>query len=340
MIVTRYNFETNSSSMHSLSHRRASGAYSNDELQHSEATHNDEYHDAIFAMKEESVTTVEDMKKQLWLRDGRDSYYLSSYSVELKNSAMEILTDFRGRLHYALASVYGRRTKGWEGRLREITNVLDKYLPDVEFHCRDLCGLVGTNDNLLFPFLKKNKISMEEFLLNNKYVVIINFAEYQRMKFLNMVDESNVEKMYRVPYELKTQMNIVDGVWKIEEDDIRFGRSPYRVLGTVEGKARYALATYESKNISEILSILQEVYPELKSIELPKCWYAPEKDDKGYCEDSALPINIPLRDFILDKKYVIISDGDEYCIWNDFKKTRLFNRDEYPDEVVLEHGFY
>jgi hypothetical protein len=134
-------------------------------------------------------------------------------------------------------------------------------------------------------------------------------------------------------------MNIVDGVWKIEGRDLHFGRSPYRVLGTVEGKARYALATYSSKNIDEVLTILQEVYPDLKRIELPMAWWDPEKEDHGYCEDSALPLNIPLRDFILDKKYVIISDGDEYCIWDDFKRTKLFNAEEYPDEEI-EDEFY
>lgn len=336
MIVTRYNFETNSSSMHSLSYRRTSGPYSIEELQHSESTANDECHDAIFVMKEDKIVTMEELRKNLWLKEDRDSFWISSYELQFKNSAMEVLADFRGRLNYALASAYGRRTKGWEGRVEEINSVLNKYLPNVEFTIRTNSGAVGTNDNLLYPFLKKNNISMEEFLLNDKYIVIVDVAEYNRMKFLNMVDESQIEKVCTEPYEIETKMNIIDGVWNINGRDLQFGRSPYRVLGTVEGKARYALATYSSSNINEVLAILQEVYPELERIELPKCWYNPEADDKGYCEDSALPHNIPLRDFILDKKYVIISDGDEYCIWDTFKTTKLFNRDEYPEEEIDE----
>ena len=334
MIVTRYNFETNSSSMHSLSVRRTSGPYSIEELQHSEAASNDEQHDAIFVMKEGGMTTVEDMRNQLWLREEREKFYISSYDVAFKNSAMEVLSDFRGRLHYALATVYGHRTKGWEGRIDEIELILNKYLPNVEFVARSLSGFVGTNDNLLYQFLKKNKITIEDFLLNDKYIVIVNIAEYQRMKFLNMVDESQIESAYHVPYEVETKMNIVDGVWKIDRNGINFGRSPYRVLGSVEGKARYALATYESENIDEVLAIMQEVYPEIKSIELPKSHWNPDVTDSGYCEDSVLPLGVPLRDFILDKKYVVISDGDEYCIWENFKETKLFNKEEYPDEKI------
>ena len=336
MIVTRYNFETNSSSMHSLSYRRSSGAYSIEELQHSESTANDEYHDAIFVMTEGEVTSTEEMKKQLWLREDDDSCSVSYYDVAFKNSAMEVLPDFRGRLMYALSSIYGRRTKGWERRIEEIEAILNKYLPGVKFSARGLDERVGTNDNLLYPFLRKNKISIEDFLLNDKYVVIVNTAEYQRMKFLNMVDESQIERVYAEPYEVETKMNIEDGVWKINGRDLQFGRYPYRVLGTVEGKARYALATYGSHNINEVLAILKEVYPELERVELPKCSWDKEKEERGYCEDSVLPLNVPLRDFILDKKYVVISDGDEYCVWDNFKKSGLFNWSEYPEESVSE----
>jgi hypothetical protein len=326
--------------MHSLSVRRTSGSYSAEELKRSEALDIHDNRDCIFVMKDGSITTVEEMKKQLWIRDEKDDCYISDYDVEFKESPMQVLGDFRGRLHYALASVYGRQTKGWEGRLREITNVLDQYLPNVEFHLRELRRDVGVNTYCLFQFLKKNNISMEEFLLNNKYIVVVNLAEYQKMRFLGMVNETNIENTYDITEETSVQMNIENGIWKIGQGDLRFGRSPYRVLGTVEGKARYALATYESANIDEVLEILQEVYPELKSIELPPCWYSKEARDRGYCEDSALPLDVPLRDFILDKKYVIISDGDEYCIWNQFKKTKLFNLEEYPDEEILEHDFY
>jgi hypothetical protein len=144
------------------------------------------------------------------------------------------------------------------------------------------------------------------------------------MKALDMVDEANIINVYPEIDIKPKQIQIENGVWEISYNDLYFGRSPFRVLGTIEGKARYALAS-KPDDIDEITRILQTVYPELVRIEMP---------DDGYCDDSALPYDVPLKDFILNKKYVIISDGDEYCVWNNFKNTKLFSRANYPAEEI------
>lgn len=45
---------------------------------------------------------------------------------------------------------------------------------------------------------------------------------------------------------------------------------------------------------------------------------------------------ISLEEFLINKKYVVIQDGDEYCYWNDMKKTGLVDigaiQYEYPKE--------
>ena len=45
--------------------------------------------------------------------------------------------------------------------------------------------------------------------------------------------------------------------------------------------------------------------------------------------------NISLEEYLTNKKYVIIQDGDEYCYWQDMKNAGLVNSDaidhEYPD---------
>ena len=74
---------------------------------------------------------------------------------------------------------------------------------------------------------------------------------------------------------------------------------------------------------------MQEVYPTMKSIKFPRSKWAEGGIEYGYVEDCAIPRDVTLRDFLLNKKYVIISDGDEYCIWNGFTKTSLFNKDAY-----------
>lgn len=45
---------------------------------------------------------------------------------------------------------------------------------------------------------------------------------------------------------------------------------------------------------------------------------------------------ITLEEYLINKKYVVIQDGDEYCYWDDMKKAGLVNMDaidyEYPKE--------
>lgn len=334
-ITIRYNFETNSSSMHSLAIRRESGQYTDDELNHSEAIANTHSYDAILTLKDGHIVTTEEIHNDGWIWD--NSMRVWSSDIELRHSAMKVMSSFRDKFVYALATVYGHRRRNWEKRIEEIKAVFAKYLPDVALNMERIrldrfWGYgIGTTQYLLYPFLKKNKITIEEFLTNTKYIVIVDYSEYQKMQWLNMVDETQIVDVY-CEHELDDHlMNIEDGVWKLRECDLNFGRAPFRVLGTPEGKARYALASYHSANIEQVLEILQEIYPDLQKIELPPDEYSNDGLEHGWCDDSVLPTEIPLRDFILDKKYVVIADGDEYCVWSDFYHTALFNKEAYPN---------
>jgi hypothetical protein len=333
-IVVRHNFETNSSSMHSLSIRREEGEYTTEELRRSEAMWDTHDQDAIITMNEGHVVTEDEIRKTSWIYDNKMRIW--GHHMDLAHSAMQVMSSFRDKLTYALATVYGYKYQGAEKRLGDIKAVCEKYLPGVtinaEIHEWDSYQAC-TNQYLLYPFLRMNKITIEEFLTNTKYIVIINYAEYEKMKWLNMVDESQIADVYYPHINDSFEMKIEDGVWKLSEGDIYFGRSPFRVLGTPEGKARYALARAHSKNIDEILTIMQEIYPEMTGIELPKDEYSDDGIARGYVDDwGVIPDDLSTRDLILNKKYVIISDGDEYCVWSNFKKTPLFNQKEYPNE--------
>lgn len=261
-------------------------------------------------------------------------------SIDYLNSPMEVIASIRDKLHYAIASAFTNENR--DEKIGEIKAVMDKILPGINikidgFDNRSRCNVYarghmlrgGVERDILYPFLAKYNISMEDFLTNNRYIVIVNYAEYCKMKFLGMVDESKIVNIFPQIVIEQNKMSIEDGVWKLHSGDVTFGRSPFRVLGTVEGKARYALAATSWKNVDEVTEILREVYPELQKIEF--------MGDYSYAEEDAMPRNVPLRDFLLNKKYVIISDGDEYCVWDNFKKTKLFNHDEYPDEVIEEY---
>lgn len=68
------------------------------------------------------------------------------------------------------------------------------------------------------------------------------------------------------------------------------------------------------------------------------CYDAPYT---GYVDDNILSgflesEGITVEEFITNKKYVVIQDGDEYCYWIDMKKAGLINMDaidhEYPED--------
>ena len=65
-----------------------------------------------------------------------------------------------------------------------------------------------------------------------------------------------------------------------------------------------------------------------------------DKPYTGYVDENILRIlrkeGVTLEEYLTNKKYVVIQDGDEYCYWSDMKKTGLVNMDmidhEYPRE--------
>lgn len=139
-----------------------------------------------------------------------------------------------------------------------------------------------------------------------------------------------------------------DGTWEIwSADDLYFGRSPFQCLTTFESKVRYTIASLcrwrsdkEKKDIFEkIKAIVLGAIPECKDIKLPTDYYEKEKVIYGSVDEDILSEfleknNIELKDFLLNKKYVVIVDGDEYCIYDDLKKSGIINKDniekEYP----------
>ena len=140
-----------------------------------------------------------------------------------------------------------------------------------------------------------------------------------------------------------------NGVWKIYDDEyITFGRHPFMCLCTFESKVRYAIASLcnwrENKieQFENIEQIVKEIIPECTSIKLPEVHWSWDEDDNGEIfygsvdEDVLSPFlkneNISLKEFFTNKRYVVIVDGDEYCIWKSIKDSGLVNTDEIEKE--------
>ena len=136
-----------------------------------------------------------------------------------------------------------------------------------------------------------------------------------------------------------------NGTWDIWNDEqISFGRFPFKCLATFESKVRYAIGSlcgYRSDaeaKFKEIERIVTEVVWECTSISLPTRRYSLSGEiSYGYVDiDILTPFleneGISLREFLTNKKYVVIVDGDEYCIWDSMKQSGLVNMDEIEKE--------
>lgn len=166
----------------------------------------------------------------------------------------------------------------------------------------------------------------------------------------SLVVKKNSE--YYTYEEINDCMWLHNGVWDIWNDDnITFGRSPFECLNTFEAKVRYAIASLcgwyrnAEEKFKEIEQLVTEIFPECYEIKLPKVWYYDDEDEDkdekrvsygGVDEDILTPFlentGITLKEFLTNKKYVVIVDGDEYCIWNSLKDSGLVNTDEIEKE--------
>lgn len=128
-----------------------------------------------------------------------------------------------------------------------------------------------------------------------------------------------------------------DGKWKIWDRDIQFGRTPFELLYTFEGKVRYALASLNGSDIkfSDVSRIVDKYVPKIKEVVLP---IVQEDTVGGWVDDNILPgalreLDISLEDFLTDRRYMVVVDGDEYCVWDSLKKSGLIDTDMIKEEV-------
>ena len=327
MLTVRYNFETNSSSMHSLAIRTDATAYSEEELRRCESLGRYEVHDAVIILKDEADKTYPE--KLYDYTPYKNSCCFFSHDVDFRQSAMSVQCTFYDKMAYLMSLAMS--DSQYQDMLGEIQEAANKFWgANIEFDTRYIHGeWFGVNTDIVGRVIRERNIPVYDFLSDPRYMVIVNVEEFFKMQWLNMVDMSQVSEIVSdaVHNDARVDMDIRDGVWHLSRGDITFGRSPYRVLGSVEGKIRYALASGNANMREELMDIIREIYPEIKDVAFPVGYDG--RPDYGYAEDSCLPTAISLKEFILNKKYVVIADGDEYCIWRDFQDTPLFNASAY-----------
>ena len=134
------------------------------------------------------------------------------------------------------------------------------------------------------------------------------------------------DEMYK---ELK--YDIKDGIYKPWEE-MYFGRYPFRVLTSFQDKLHYAYANTHGieEKIAEVTEVLSTLVPEV--------WGFEPKDEYMGVDETTLPywlkeLGIDLTEFLVNKKYAVICDGDEYCIWEDLKEKGIINTAAIEKEI-------
>lgn len=210
--------------------------------------------------------------------------------------------------------------------------------------------------------------------------------------------EEILEDIWLIDDRETEEKNCVWNIWN--DDDLGFGRSPFRVLGTFREKWLYACASlvhdYNDDVYKELVRIALKYIPNLKKIKLPKesgsfankdnekfkddeyyqkygktedelAEYLMQKEKDwdmeieywetssgywhynrpctGFVDEDILSgflkkEGITLEEYLINKKYVVIQDGDEYCYWNDMKKAGLINMDVIDHEYPMEDKRY
>lgn len=156
--------------------------------------------------------------------------------------------------------------------------------------------------------------------------------------------------------------NILD--LEFRSDELEFGNTPFNVLATFGDKLKYAIASYlgkyngreyddydaiEEENeyfFTETSKALDKYFPDLEEIRFPKDdFYVNRETDCyqlyfGYVDHQSQNLlqdflkeeGISLSEFLINKKYIVIIDGDEYCIYDTMKEALEF-------KPVREYGF-
>lgn len=143
--------------------------------------------------------------------------------------------------------------------------------------------------------------------------------------------------------------NVIDGDWHVNdngvmdfwyEDDLEFERSPFDLLTTWFGRLRYCIASYSDNDdkISELEEICRRRIEGFKSFKFKKDRWD-NSVNRGYVDHQSIGLlqaalkkyNISLEEFIFNDRYIVIIDGDEYCVFDTLIESDMFNKDNIQD---------
>lgn len=139
-----------------------------------------------------------------------------------------------------------------------------------------------------------------------------------------------------LPQMFEAKTHVYNGKLDIWYNDLEFGRAPFDVLTDWYHRACYAIASfgdvYTYEKIESLLYKRIDGLHEIKlfsrdSSEYYKYGYV-DHQSEGLLQGFLRKYKITLEDFIFNDRYIVIIDGDEYCVWDTLIDSGLINKDK------------
>ena len=146
------------------------------------------------------------------------------------------------------------------------------------------------------------------------------------------------------------------------ESSLEFYRSPFDILVTFKDKLRYAIASSNGNLVDDCREICKKYVDGFTDFEFDTKDYVWDSEVNDYVEvDEPIPnyggtddyqiegwlkyYNVSLEEFLTNKRYIVVVDGDEYAIYDHIKKSGLFDtskiiHDSYAEEQEEWHKQY
>lgn len=140
--------------------------------------------------------------------------------------------------------------------------------------------------------------------------------------------------------EINKDFYMTDGIVRLWESSLEFYRSPFDMLVTFKDKLRYAIASSNGNLVDECREICKKYVDGFTDFEFDTKDYVWNSEVNDYVEaDEPIPnyggtddyqiegwlkyYNVSLEEFLTNKKYIVVVDGDEYCVWSNIKDSGL-----------------
>lgn len=153
-----------------------------------------------------------------------------------------------------------------------------------------------------------------------------------------------------------------EGKVRLWESSLEFYRSPFDMLVTFKDKLRYAIASSNGNLVDQCREICKKYVDGFTDFEFDTKDYVWDSEVKDYVEtDEPIPnyggtddyqiegwlksYNVSLEEFLTNKRYIVVVDGDEYNCWLHIKDSGLVDtskiiHDSYAEEQEEWHKQY